>query len=238
MRYKAILFDVDDTLMDFQTGNHNAVNQLMDELGYHDPDRYDQYEAINLKCWRELEAGMLTQKQLKLARFVRFFDRYPVAGDPSWAAERFVALLGQQSILLPHALETVAQIAQRLPVAIVTNGITAIQRSRLGLSPLKDYVTEVVISEEVGVSKPRPGIFTIALDRLGVRPSDALMVGDGVNSDIRGANNAGIDACWLNPSGKPLPEGVRAEYQITDIRQCVEIAMDGIGDGSSFQMVE
>ena len=86
MRYKAILFDVDDTLLDFQAGNRNAVNQLMDELGYHDPDRYDQYEAINLKCWRELEAGLLTQNQLKLARFVRFFDRYPVPGDPSWAS--------------------------------------------------------------------------------------------------------------------------------------------------------
>ena len=106
MRYRAVLFDVDDTLLDFQAGNRNAVNQLMDELGYHDPDRYDQYEAINLKCWRELEAGLLTQNQLKLARFVRFFDRYPVPGDPSWAAERFVTLLGQQSILLPNALES------------------------------------------------------------------------------------------------------------------------------------
>lgn len=225
MRYRAILFDVDDTLLDFQTGNRNAVNQLMDELGYYDPDRYDQYEAVNLKCWQALEAGLLTQNQLKLARFVRFFDRYPVSGDPGWAAERFVRLLGQQSILLPHALETVARIAEHLPVAIVTNGITDIQRSRLALSPLKDYVTEVVISEEVGVSKPRPGIFKIALDRLGVKAGEALMVGDGVNSDIRGANNAGIDACWYNPAGKALPEDVRAEYEITGIRQCVEIAL-------------
>ena len=225
MRYKAILFDVDDTLLDFQTGNRNAVNQLMDEMGYHDPDRYDQYEAINLKCWKELEAGQLTQSQLKVARFVRFFNRYPVVGDPKWAAERFVELLGQQSILLPNALETVAQIAQRLPVAIVTNGITSIQRSRMALSPLKDYVTEVVISEEVGVSKPRPGIFTTALERLGVKPREALMVGDGVNSDIRGANNTGIDACWYNPAGKALPEGVHAEYEIADIRQCVAIAL-------------
>ena len=225
MRYKAILFDVDDTLLDFQTGNRNAVNRLMDELGYRDPDRYAQYEAVNLKCWAELEAGLLTQNQLKLARFVRFFDRYPVTGDPKWAAERFVALLGQQSILLPHALETVRAIAERRPVAIVTNGITSVQRSRLALSPLKDWVTEVVISEEVGLSKPRPGIFQLALERLGVKHRDALMVGDGVNSDIRGANNAGIDACWLNPTGKPLAEGVHAEYVITDIRQCVEIAL-------------
>ena len=225
MRYRAILFDVDDTLLDFQTGNRNAVNQLMDELGYYDPDRYDQYEAINMKCWRELEAGLLTQNQLKLARFVRFFDRYPAPGDPGWAAERFVELLGRQSILLPYALETVAKIARKLPVAIVTNGITDIQRSRLALSPLKEYVTEVVISEKVGVSKPRPGIFEIALDRLGVKARDALMVGDGVNSDIRGANNAGIDACWVNREGKALPEGVHAAYIIDDIRRCVDIAL-------------
>ena len=206
MRYKAILFDNDDTLMDFQAGNRNAVNRLMDELGYFHPDRYDQYESVNMKCWAELEAGLLTQNQLRVARFVRFFDRYPVSGDPKQAAERFVQLLAQQSILLPHALETVRRIAERLPVAIVTNGITEIQRSRFALSPLGEVVSDVVISEEVGVSKPRPEIFHLALERLGAKPGEALMVGDGLNSDIRGANNAGIDACWYNPGGKALPE--------------------------------
>ena len=225
MRYKAVLFDIDDTLMDFQQGNRNAVNRLMDELGYHHPDRYEQYEAINRKCWAELEAGQLSQGQLRMARFVRFFDRYPVPGDPKAAADRFVQLLGAQSILLPHALETVERIAARLPVAVVTNGMTYIQRNRLALSPLRDLVSEVVISEEAGVSKPRPGIFLLALERLGVRPREALMVGDGVNSDIRGANAAGIDACWYNPSGAALPEGVHAEYVIADIRQCAEIAL-------------
>ncbi|MDO4865762.1 MAG: YjjG family noncanonical pyrimidine nucleotidase [Clostridia bacterium] len=225
MRYKAILFDIDDTLLDFQTGNRIAVDQLMDELGYHDPDRYEQYEAVNLECWAALEKGQLTQGQLKVARFVRFFDRYPVPGDPKRAAERFVELLGQQSILLPYALETVRAIAKRLPVTLVTNGITSVQRNRLAASPLKDLVSGVVISQEVGASKPRPEIFRLALEPLGVKPREALMVGDGVNSDIRGANNAGIDACWLNPGGKELPEGVRAEYVISDIRQCVAIAL-------------
>ena len=225
MRYKAILFDNDDTLMDFQTGNRNAVNRLMDELGYFDPDRYDQYESVNLQCWAELEKGLLTQNQLRLARFVRFFDRYPVPGDPKWAAERFAELLGEQSILLPHALEVVAAIAEKLPVLLVTNGMTTIQKNRFARSPLRTLVKGMVISEELGVSKPRPGIFHAALDQLGVSPRDALMVGDGVNSDIRGANAAGIDACWLNPAGKPLPDGVRAEYIISDLRQCVDIAL-------------
>jgi len=230
MRYRAILFDADETLFDFQAGNRIAVNQLMDELGYLDPDRYEQYEAINLECWAALEKGILSHAQLQVARFVRFFDRYPVRGDPAWAAERFLELLSRQSILLPHAESVVRQIAAKLPVVIVTNGATRTQKGRMALSPLKDLISSLVISQEVGVSKPRPEIFLQALKPLGLRPRDALMIGDGVGSDIRGANNAGIDACWYNPHGKPLPEGVRAEYIITDIRQSVAIALSESGE--------
>ena len=89
MRYRAILFDADETLFDFQAGNRVAVDRLMDELGYTHPDRYDQYEAVNLECWAALEKGLLTQGQLKLARFVRFFDRYHIDGDAKWASVRF-----------------------------------------------------------------------------------------------------------------------------------------------------
>ena len=225
MRYKAVLFDIDDTLLDFQTGNRNAVNQLMDELGYLHPHRYDQYETVNLECWAALEKGEMTQAELRRERFIRFFDRYSVPGDPFYAAERFVELLGEQSILMPHAEEVVRELSEQLPVIIVTNGITTIQRSRLAKSPLKDLVSGVVISEEAGVSKPRPEIFMMAIEPLGIAPSETLMVGDGINSDIQGANNAGIDACWLNPLGVSLPNGIHAEYIIKDIRECVKIAL-------------
>ncbi len=225
MKYKLILFDNDDTLMDFQAGNRNAVSRLLDEFGYFHPDRYEQYEAVNKECWAELEQGKMEQSRLRLERFTRFFDRYPVPGDAARAAERFVTLLGEQSILLPHALDVVRAIAEVLPVVIVTNGMTVIQQNRFARSPLTALATDVLISEEVGASKPRPELFWLALERQGVSPRDALMIGDGIGSDIRGANNAGIDACWLNPAGKPLPEGVHAEYVITDIRQCVPIAL-------------
>ncbi len=207
MKYKVILFDNDDTLMDFQAGNRIAVNRLMDELGYFHPDRYEQYQAVNHACWAALERGEIAQSEVRLRRFTRLYDLYPIPGNPAEASERFVTLLGEQSILLPHAEEVVRAIAAHLPVVIVTNGMTVIQKSRLARSALKDLISGMVISEELGVSKPRPGIFYEALRPLGVSPKDALMIGDGANSDIRGANNAGIDACWLNPSGAPPARG-------------------------------
>ena len=225
MRYRGILMDADDTLFDFQAGNRAAVNRLMDEIGYFDPDRYEQYEAFNRACWAELEKGRMTQARLQTARFERFFERYGIAGDPAATGQRFAQLLGQQAVMRPGAEAAVRAVAAKLPVLILTNGITVTQKSRLARSPIGDVVAGMVISQEVGVAKPDPRIFRIALGQLGIGRREALMIGDGVNSDIRGANNAGVDACWLNPDGAVLPGGVHAEYEIADIRDCVGIAL-------------
>lgn len=225
MKYKAVLFDNDDTLMDFQAGNRNAIGLLLDEYGYFHPDRYDQYEEINLQCWRALENGEMNQNQVKYRRFERFFEKYAISGDPRKAAERFVGLLGQQSILLPDAEESLREIAKKFPVVIVTNGIAAVQNARFEKSPIKEIATSIIISEEVGVAKPDPEIFRLALNSVRVKAEEALMVGDGIESDVHGANNAGIDVCWVNPDKKALPQGLHAKYEIANIKECIDIAL-------------
>lgn len=225
MRYRGILMDADDTIFDFQAANRAAVNLLMDELGYMHPDRYAQYQAINHACWQLLEQGRMTQGELKVARWARFFVQYGLDLDANAASERFVELLGGQSMLLTHAEDVVRAIAAARPVLILTNGITAVQKARMAASPIRRYVAGMVISQEVGVSKPRPEIFQIALDRLGLRRDEALMIGDGIASDVVGANRAGIDVCWYNPTGKTLPDGVHAEYEVSDLRDCIPVAL-------------
>ena len=92
----------------------------------------------------------------------------------------------------------------------------------MAASPIRSWISRMVISQEAGVSKPDPRIFEIALD--GIDPGEALMIGDGTGSDVLGANRAGVDMCWFNPKGKELPEGMHAEYVISDIRECIDIA--------------
>ena len=167
----------------------------------------------------------MTQGELKVARWARFFAQYNIDRDANAAAERFVELLGQQSALLPHAEAVVREIAAVRPVIILTNGITAVQKSRMSRSPIAPLIAGMIISQEVGISKPRPEIFELALGQLGMAKDEVLMIGDGIASDVIGANNAGIDICWFNPHGKTLPPGVHAEYEIADIRDCVDIAL-------------
>ena len=223
MRYRRILMDIDDTIFDFQPGNRNAVNQLMAELGLASPTTYDEYEAINSACWRALERGEMTQEVLHVERFRRFLATKNRQDDPVRVADRFAELLGQQASPLPNALETLRAIAAEREVVLLTNGITVIQKRRLACSGIGDWVHGVVISQEVGCSKPEPEIFEIALGDL--RPEEALMIGDGIQSDVLGANRAGVDMCWYNPKGKALPEGMHAEYEVRDIRDCVAIAL-------------
>lgn len=223
MRYERILMDLDDTIFDFQPGNRNAIGLLMEELGLSSPGVYEEYEAVNHACWEALERGEMDQGQLHVERFRRFLSAKGRADDPARVADRFAELLGQQVIFLPHALESLRAIAEQRPVVLLTNGITVIQRRRLAHSGLEQWVHGVVISQEVGVSKPDPRIFEIALE--GLDPRRALMIGDGVRSDVQGANCAGVDVCWFNPAGKVLPDGLHAAYEVRDIRDCVAIAL-------------
>ena len=223
MRYKMILLDIDDTIFDFQAGNRNAVGELMAELGLSSPTVFDEYQAINHACWEALERGEMTQEILHVERFRRFLASKNRSDDPKAVADRFAQLLGQQAIPLPGAENLVKTLAGRVPVVVLTNGITVIQKARLAKSPLSRYFSRVVISQEVGASKPDPKIFEIALD--GVSPSDALMIGDSAASDVLGANRAGVDVCWFNPKGKVLPEGVHAEYEAKTLEECLGFAL-------------
>jgi len=223
MRYKLILLDVDDTIFDFQAGNRNAVNELAAELGLSSPTVFDEYQVHNHACWEALERGEMTQEILHVERFRRFLASKNRTDDPKAVADRFAELLGRQAIPLPGSEELVRTLSERVPVVILTNGITVIQKARMARAAVSRWVSRVVISQEVGAAKPDPRIFEIALG--GVDPSDALMIGDSLNSDILGANRAGVDSCWFNPRRKPCPDHIRPTYEASTLEECLRIAI-------------
>lgn len=226
MRYDAILMDADDTLFDFRLAERNAIGEVLARLDVRDADAPAVYHRINRACWEAFERGEMTQETLRVKRFDDLLTHYGLRADAAEAALAFTRALARQSALLPGALEAARAIAARLPVAIVTNGLGEVQRGRMNASPLRSCVSAMIISGEHGFQKPDPRLLFAALDALGgIAPERALMVGDSLTSDILAANRAGVDACWYNPAGKPLPEGYRARYDIRDIGEAVRIAL-------------
>ncbi len=94
--------------------------------------------------------------------------------------------------------------------------------AELGLDPYLDFVLP---SGAVGVAKPNPAFFAMALEHAGVAPAEGLMVGDSYRADVRGAWSAGMDAVWLDrsdgisitPSDEARPMDVRIIHALDEV---------------------
>lgn len=225
MRFRAILMDNDGTLMNFKAGEMNAIQHTLNCLGIDDPMGAQVYIRINEQCWKDFEKGLITQSALRIRRFRELIEHYGLDIDPTEAGDIYEEALSKQAILLPGALDVVKAISAKLPVLILTNGISHIQHGRIDSSPLAPYLSGLLISEDIGAPKPAPDMYLKALEMLKISPSEALMIGDSLTSDIQGAINAGIPACWYNPEHKARPEHLSIDYEIDRIEQMAEIAL-------------
>lgn len=220
--------DNDGTLMDFKAAEANALGSVLHILRIESPDAEAVYSEINERCWQNFEKGIITQEELRLRRFRELLEHFNLPSDPeatAWAAEAYVEALAHQSILLPGALDAVRRIAEKLPVFILTNGISYVQHGRIDSSPLSPYLSGLLISTEIGAPKPAPDMYLKALEMAGAEPHEALMIGDSLTSDIQGTVNAGVPACWYNPKHKAKPKDLLIDYEIDRMEQMAEIAL-------------
>ncbi|MXZ23951.1 MAG: HAD family hydrolase [Caldilineaceae bacterium SB0665_bin_21] len=101
------------------------------------------------------------------------------------------------------AVQTLQQAGIRM--ALVTNGPSQLQRRKIDILGIAPWFEAVLVSAEVGHSKPEPEIYMLALESLNADPKDAWFVGDNLYTDIAGANNVGMPSVWVNRTGEPLP---------------------------------
>ena len=220
--YKAIFFDADDTLFDFPRAQRAALRACSREFGLRvEPGiLVEAYRRHNLDVWRAFERGETDQAALRVERFRRLAAEFGIPDLPlDRISSYYLEALSGQPQLFPGALAIIRRAAKKFPLALITNGIAMVQRRRFAASPIMPYFQAVVISEEVGIAKPDPRIFAPALQKIGVAAGDVLYVGDSVTSDMAAARNAGMDFCWLNPDGIPVPDGQSAAFIIADIRE-------------------
>jgi HAD superfamily hydrolase (TIGR01549 family) len=97
----------------------------------------------------------------------------------------------------------IRSLSERYHLAVVTNGLSEVQRPRLKASAISGLIEKVFISEEIGAAKPEPAFFDAVFREIGVpAKSEVLIIGDSLNADMQGGINCGIDTCWYNPDGK------------------------------------
>ena len=226
MRYQYLLIDNDNTLMDFNAAEAKA---LLDVLSAHglptDAATIHHYHEINDALWKALERGETTQPLLKVERFrqlLAYLDRSDL--DPAAMGAEYAANLGNHADLLPGAEEFIRALHGKMKIALVSNGVSAIQRSRLSQCPLTPLFDAIVISEEVGAAKPDPRLLHVAMDLLGCTDSSqAVMMGDSLSADIPAAINAGVDSIYFSLKGKTSDA---ATYTVFTHEEALRLLLD------------
>lgn len=219
--YKHILFDADNTLLDFTKAEKTALEQTFETLGIPlDTAGYNLYVEINHKAWKEYEEGRIASTDIPHKRFREFILAADLDLDVITVSRIYQSLLGEQTWLVPYAVEICECWSKKATVSIITNGFKETQEQRITASKIWPYISHLIISEDLGVSKPDPAFFAKTLDIINCHdPRDILVVGDSLSSDILGAMNAGLDCCWYNPKGAPLPEKYSINFQIDRLEQ-------------------
>jgi len=164
MPYAWLLFDADETLLDYSAAEAAALERAaMDRLGRFQPSDLDIYRRINKALWLAYERGEITREALRAQRFAQWLSEIGAGDDGRAFGEHYLHCLGEQGDLIPGAVETLAVLREQYHLALITNGFSQVQRERLARTPFADWFSPIIISEEVRASKPEPEIFDIAL---------------------------------------------------------------------------
>jgi 2-haloacid dehalogenase len=225
MVYHWLLFDADNTLLDYNQAETVALSQAFDWIGHpFTAEAADTYRQVNHRLWLAFEAGELSQELLRVRRFAQLFEALGLETDPQTASEQYLTYLGQSQHLLPGARELLASLSERYRLAMITNGLKEVQRSRLAVTGLDRLFDPIIISEEVGAAKPDRKIFDIAFEQMGHPDrSQVLMIGDGLTSDIQGGFDYGIDTCWYNPNSIVCELDITITYEIRTLSELLPI---------------
>lgn len=225
MNYNILLFDLDDTLMDFSASEKSALSNAFIEYKFPTglADYQLDYKEISKELWRDLEQGLMSISELGVERFRRLFHKRKLEINPDTFNNIYLGYLGKEAHLTHGVLELFDQLNE-YRLAVITNGFTEVQNSRIKISPLSNKFEQIITSEDAGCQKPDCGIFDYTFTTLGITSKqNVLIVGDSLTSDIQGGINYGIDTCWFNPLGKENNAGIKPTYEIREMTELKKV---------------
>ena len=228
-KYYCVLFDADNTLLDFDAAENKALADTLREYGIEpDVETVQTYRTINEELWRQLEKGQIRRDKLMGERFARFLKAVNAAGNGVEMNKFYLDQLSTHPDLAsPNVLDVLRELSEVATLAVVTNGFDRVQSRRVRESGILDFVEDVFVSEKMDSEKPNRKIFDAALRALGVENREhVLMVGDSLSSDVQGGVNAGLDTCWYNPNHAENPGKVVPTYEISSLEELYPLVME------------
>lgn len=223
-KYTSLLFDIDNTLLDFFAAEKSAVSYVLKAEGLpFDDETVSLYSAINQSYWERFERGEIPKSDIFEGRFKTLLSEIKREGDPAKISKDYCARLSCEHQKVDGADEILICLKERgYKLYAATNGLSSTQYRRIEESGLKKYFDGIFVSEDAGHQKPEKEYYDYVISKIEEKDRrKMLIIGDSMSSDILGGKNAEIDTCWFNFAGtKKLYE---PDYQINSLEELKNI---------------
>jgi len=229
MKYQHIFFDLDRTLWDFDKNSEKTLEQLYRDFGLQNTFGNflffkNRYEYHNKKLWVAYYQNRIEKEELSYRRFYLTLkegglDDIELSKE---IAQDFIELSPLQTETFPNTHFCLEYLKSKdYHLHIITNGFNEVQDRKLQNSKLDPYFTKVITSENAGANKPHAQIFEYAFEATGAHTNNSIMIGDDLNTDIRGARDMGMDHIYFNPKKGKHDESVT--FEIANLKELTKI---------------
>ena len=221
---KAIFIDIDNTLLDFDAYVKESLRSGFEKFGIctYEDWMHDAFERENRKLWLQIEDGSLSFEELQKIRFNKVFEAIGVEFDGPTFEKYFREYLNESAIPVEGAMKMLEYLSGKYILCTASNGPYNQQVHRLELADMLKYFRHHFISEEIGTSKPSKEFFDVAVSRLNegeraagnpeILPSEIMIIGDSLTSDMAGGIGSGLKTCWLDKADKGNSKGMTLDY--------------------------
>ncbi|NJP37828.1 YjjG family noncanonical pyrimidine nucleotidase [Alkalicoccus luteus] len=203
---KTMLFDLDDTLLDFKRSAEQSLQHVFEAYGFtFEKEIRDYYQKTNRSLWKQYEEGNIEKEHVISERFNQTFSAFGKDVPGAEADRLFRQGLEENVYLIDGAEEILKHLSKSTSICAVTNGIGGTQRRRLANAGLTDCFDQLFISGDIGSAKPSEHFFDHVFTTLQQTDrSQTAIIGDSLTADIEGGVRAGITTVWFNPAKETL----------------------------------
>ena len=224
--YKAVLIDIDNTLLDFNKCSNESMHSAAEKLGVKLPGNiFELFRENNDLLWAEVESGKIDFETLKKIRWNTIFSKCGIVFDGVLFETEFRIALNESAIPIEGAEELLEYLHGKYSVYAASNGPYGQQTHRLQIAGMAKYFDGFFISGDVGFAKPSAYFFSYLYDKINrggeIIKEEIIMIGDSIAADIEGAKDFGFATCYIKKYNI-IKESDKADYTVEELSEITE----------------
>jgi putative hydrolase of the HAD superfamily len=235
MKIKALLFDFDETLLINEASTVSAVRASWESIqslapGISLDEVVNAYMSSRDEFWTRADEQIMDilqspKEDIRFNLWKMTLEKLNLTNHELLPilVEKFGETRYNTWELYPDSLEILDQLKHEYRLVMITNGVPEIQWGKINKVNVKTYFNPIIISGEIGVSKPDPEYFKLVLNQLQLRADECVVIGDSVRNDVGGAKNTGIISVWINRDNLLPRPSIQPDFEIHALKELLPI---------------